>query len=123
MCLRATQWFEHWHSLQRLAPHIEDDRVPRRRCHLVGVLRETPTAEVRPGVRRRLSDSAIDLGVSDDAFHPATRNQPVVEALLLPHVAVLKVDEHQLVRVPVEALTIAIALQQLELRDPVELTR
>ena len=66
--------------------------------------------------------AAVDLGIGDHALHPATRDQPVVEPLVQPHVAVLQVDEHQLVRVPVEPFAVAIALQQLELRHPVELT-
>ena len=109
------------HPLQRLAADVEDHRVPGGGGDLGGVLRHAAAAEVGAGVVRRLGDGPLDLVLGEQALHAAARDEPVVEALVVPHVGVLQVDQVQLGGVPAQALALAVALEQLELGHPVEL--
>ena len=59
----------------------------------------------------------------DQPLHRAAGDEPVVEALVHPHVGVLQVDQLQPRRVPGQPVALAVALQQPQLGRPVEPVR
>src|SRR3954469_16215968 len=111
-------------ALQRLAPRqVEDHRVPRGGRDLVAVLLQAPAAEVGAGVDRRLVDGAGHLLVREQPVDAVEPQQPVVEPLVRADVGVLQVDGVQLRVGPLQAVAVAVLLQQPQLRDPVQLPR
>jgi hypothetical protein len=63
----------------------------------------------------------LDTLVVDEPLHPAQLEQPVVEALLGSQVGVLEIDEVQLGVRPLQAVAVAVGVEQLQLRHPVQL--
>ena len=73
--------------------------------------------EVRPGVLGGLGDAGLDLVVGDQALHV----EPGEQRLLGPQVVVLQVHGGQAGVGPLEAVALAVAVEQPVLGDPVEL--
>ncbi len=121
MRLRAAQRLQRRHPLQRVPTDVEDDRVPGRGGDLLRVEREAAAPEEGAGVLGRLGHRPGDLLLADDEIEPAPGHQAVVEALVRTDVVVLQVDELQPRRVPGQAVPRPVALQNRQLRDPVEL--
>ena len=118
----AAQRLHRRDALQRVvARQVEDHRVPRGGGDVLGELGQTHAAEVGAGVVRRVRDGSGDLVLGDESLHAPRAYELVVEPLVQPDVVILHVDQVQLGVVPVEPVALAVALEQRQLGDPVEL--
>ena len=112
---------QHRHALERGGSrHVEDDRVPARRVHRVREVLHDATAEVRTRVERSVHDRALDRGVVGHPVDCARREETLVHATLGPHVTPLQVERREPRVVPREALALAHALEETQLRDPLD---
>ena len=118
--LAAAQRLQRWNPDQRIAAQVEDHRVPAGRGDVGAEPAQALAAEVGAGVGRRVVHGVDHLLLGDQPLHRTARHQPVVEALVQPHIGVLQVDQVQPRRRPAEVLPAAEALEQPQLGRPVQ---
>src|SRR6185437_16677368 len=84
--LAAAQGLKCWNPNERIAAQVEDHRVPAGGGDVGAEPAQTLATEVGAGVRRRVVDGVDHLLLGDQSLHRTPRHQPVVEALVQPHV-------------------------------------
>ena len=112
----------HRDPLQGVRADVEDDAVPVGRDHGVGPAREALAPEIGPRGAGGLGGGGHDVGLVDEALDLPGPHEALVQRPVGAHVVVLEIEERELRVAPLEAVTIDVGLEQIELRDPVELT-
>ena len=112
----------HGHPHEVLVPgQVQDHRLPARPGDLTRVPGHHLTAEPGAGVGRRGVHGGDHVGVRHEPFHAARGDEPVEDRPLGPQVGPLQVERGQLGMVPGQAAAAAHAVEELQLRHPLDL--
>ena len=107
----------HRHPAERIGADVEDEGIPVGGDDLLRERVDAAPSEVGAGVGGRLADRSDRLGVGDELLEADPPRKPLVRT----HVGVLDVHRPELGVAPCEAVSFAVALEESEFGDPVEL--